>query len=73
MDSFIRHPKIYRGNKDDVKIWLEDIEQLFDTAQIPDNHKLDLIRYSMKGEASRWFKNNKATFTSWNTFVQSLK
>ena len=73
VDSLIKHPKIFRGSKDDVKQWLEEIEQLFDTAQIPENHKLDLVQYSLRGEASRWFKNNKTTFTSWKTFVQGLK
>lgn len=73
VDSFIKHPKIFRGSKDDVKHWLEEIEQLFDTAQIPDKNKLDLVQYSLKGEASRWFKINKSTFTSWKAFVQGLK
>ena len=73
VDSLIKHPKIFRGSKDDVKQWLEEIEQFFDTAQVPENHKLDLVQYSLRGEASRWFKNNKTTFTSWKTFVQGLK
>ena len=34
---------------------------------------MDLVQYSLRGEASRWFKNNKTTFTSWKTFVQGLK
>jgi hypothetical protein len=73
VDSLIKNPKTFRGNKDDVKQWLEDIEQLFDTAQIPEGHKLDLVQYSLRGEASRWFRNNKSTFTSWKIFVKSLK
>ncbi|CAF1483840.1 unnamed protein product [Rotaria sordida] len=73
VDSLIKNPKTFRGGKDDVKQWLEDIEQLFDTAEIPENHKLDLVQYSLRGEALRWFKNNKSTFTSWKTFVKGLK
>ncbi|CAF3827803.1 unnamed protein product [Rotaria sp. Silwood1] len=73
VDSLIKNPKTFRGGKDDVKLWIEDIEQLFDTAQIPENHKLDLVQYSLRGEASRWFKNNKSTFITWETFVKSLK
>ena len=34
---------------------------------------MDLVQYSLRGEASRWFKNNKTTFTSWKTFVRGLK
>ncbi|CAF4432119.1 unnamed protein product [Rotaria sp. Silwood2] len=73
VDSLIKNPKTFRGGKDDVKQWIEDIEQLFDTAQIPENHKLDLVQYSLRGEALRWFKNNKSTFISWKTFLKGLK
>ena len=73
VDSLIKNPKTFRGGKEDVKQWLEDINQLFDTAQIPEGHKLDLVQYSLRGEASRWFKNNKSTFTSWTTFVKAFK
>ncbi|CAF1302635.1 unnamed protein product [Rotaria sordida] len=64
IDNLIKNPKTFQGGKEDVKLWLEDIEQLFDTAQIPDSHKLDLIPYSLRGEARRWYKNTKATLTS---------
>ena len=54
IDNLIKNPKTFQGGKEDVKQWLEDIEQLFDTAQIPNDHKLDLISYSLRGEARRW-------------------
>lgn len=73
VDNLIKNPKIFQGGKEDVKQWLEDIEQLFDTAQIPDSHKLDLISYSLKGEARRWYKNTKSSLTSWSIFVKEIK
>ena len=73
VDSLIKNPKTFRGGKEDVKQWLEDIDQLFDTAQIPESHRLDLVQYSLRGEALRWFKNTKSTFTSWKIFVKGLK
>ncbi|CAF1362496.1 unnamed protein product [Rotaria sordida] len=73
IDNLIRNPKKFQEGKEDVKQWLEDIEQLFDTAQIPDSHKLDLIPYSLRGEARRWYKNTKAILTSWPIFVKELK
>jgi hypothetical protein len=73
IDNLIKNPKTFQGGKEDVKQWLEDIEQLFDTAQIPDSHKLDLISYSLRGEARRWYKNTKASLTSWPIFVKELK
>lgn len=33
-------PKTFQGGKEDVKQWLENIEQLFGTTQIPNSHKL---------------------------------
>ncbi|CAF1381586.1 unnamed protein product [Rotaria sordida] len=44
----IKNPKTFRSGKDDVKQWIEEIEQLFDTAQIPENHNLDLVQYSLR-------------------------
>ena len=73
IDNIIRSPKTFRGGKEDVKQWLEDIEQQFYTAQIPEYNKLDLVQYSLRGEALRWFKNNKSTFSSWNVFVKAFK
>ncbi|CAF3845113.1 unnamed protein product [Adineta steineri] len=73
VDNLIKNPKTFCGGKEDVKQWLEDLEQLFETAQIPDMHKLDLVPYTLKGEALRWYKNNKKTITTWNEFVQELK
>ena len=73
VDSLIKNPKTFRGGKEDVKQWLEDIDQSFDTAQIPESLKLYLVQYSLRGEALRWFKNNKLTLISWTGFVKGLK
>ena len=73
VDNLIKNPKTFQGGKDDVKQWLDDLESLFDTAQIPDNFKLDLIPYSLRGEALRWYKINKSSFTSWSLFVKEFK
>ena len=73
VDNLIKNPKTFQGGKDDVKQWLEDLENLFEIAQIPNSHKLDLIPYSLRGEALRWYKNNKSTLTSWEIFIQEFK
>ncbi|CAF4683062.1 unnamed protein product, partial [Rotaria sp. Silwood2] len=73
IDNLIKNPKMFQEGKEDVKQWLEAIEQLFDFAQILDSHKLDLIPYSLREEARRCYKNTKATLTSWPVFVQELK
>ncbi|CAM4847794.1 unnamed protein product [Rotaria magnacalcarata] len=71
--DFIRNPKIFRGNKDDVTKCLEDIDHLMHIAQVPDTNRLDLISYSLRGDASQWFRNNKSVLTSWDKFVQEIK
>ncbi|CAF1513482.1 unnamed protein product [Rotaria sp. Silwood1] len=73
LESLIKNPKTFQGGKDDVMQWLEDIEHLFDIAHIPDTNKLDLISYSLRGEALRWFKNNKNILTTWTPFVYEFK
>ena len=71
VDSLIKNPKTFPRGKDSVKQWLVDINQLFNTARISVSHKHDLVQYSFRGEVSRWFKNNKSTFTSWITLLKA--
>ena len=71
--NLIRNPKTFRGGKDDVKKWIEDIEHLLDLAHIPDSTRLDLISYSLRGDALEWFKNSRTSLTSWSVFVTEVK
>ncbi|CAF1609171.1 unnamed protein product, partial [Adineta ricciae] len=71
--DFIKNPKVFKGGKDDVKKWIENIEHLFDLAHLPESIRLDLISYSLRGDALDWFKNNRSSFTSWTLFVTELK
>ena len=71
--DFIKNPKIFRGNKDDVSKWLEEIDHLMEIAHVPDCNRLDLISYSLRGDALQWFRNNKSTLTSWTIFIQDIK
>ncbi|CAF3197337.1 unnamed protein product [Rotaria sp. Silwood2] len=71
--DFIKNPKIFRGYKDDVTKWLEGIDHLMQIAHVPDSNRLDLISYSLRGDALQWFRNNKSTLISWTTFIQEIK
>ncbi|CAF1574988.1 unnamed protein product, partial [Adineta steineri] len=73
VENLIKNPKTFKGEKDDVNKWLEDIEHLLEIAHIPHLTRLDLISYSLRGDALEWFKTNRSSFTSWNLFVTSLK
>ena len=71
--DLIKNPKTFKGNKDDVNKWIEEIEHLLDIAHIPDTIRLDLISYSLRDDALEWFKNHRSIFTSWKIFVVELK
>ncbi|CAF2094912.1 unnamed protein product, partial [Rotaria magnacalcarata] len=49
--NLIKNPKTFKGGKDDVKKWIEEIERLLDAAHIPDATRLNLISYSLRGDA----------------------
>jgi len=52
--DLVSNPIYFRGAKDDVQKWMEDTEHLLDIAHIPESSRLDLISYSLKGDASQW-------------------
>ncbi|CAF4109801.1 unnamed protein product [Rotaria magnacalcarata] len=43
------------------------------TAHVPECNRLDLISYSLRGDALQWYRNNTCTLTSWSLFVQEIK
>lgn len=73
VSDFIKNPKLFRGNKDDVTKWLEEIEHIMQIAHVPESNRLDLIAYSLRGDALQWFRNNKSELTIWNTCIQEIK
>ena len=73
LESFVKTPKTFHGSKDDVIKWLEELEHLFDIAQIPDTNKLGLISYSLRGDALQWYKNSKQSLSTWQDFVKEIK
>lgn len=74
VESLIKkNPKTFTGGKDDVHKWIDEIEHLLELAHIPDATRLDLISYSLRGDALEWFKNNRSNFNSWLGFIHELK
>ena len=73
VENLIKNPKTFKGAKDDVNNWLEDIEHLLEIAHIPHSTRLDLISYLLRGDALEWFKTNRSSFSTWDLFVTSLK
>ncbi|CAF4951574.1 unnamed protein product, partial [Rotaria sp. Silwood1] len=66
IQNFVPFSGKQNGGKDDVKKWIEEIEHLLDLAHIPESTRLDLISYSLRGDALEWFKNNRSSPTSWS-------
>jgi len=73
VSDLIKNPKTFKGAKDDVQKWIEDIEHLLDIGRIPESSRLDLIAYLLRGDALQWYKTNQELFTSWTVFIQELK
>ncbi|CAF3293289.1 unnamed protein product, partial [Rotaria socialis] len=73
IDNLIKNPKIFKGGKDNVQQWIEEMEHLFEIAHIQDATKLDFVSYSLRGDALAWFRNHKSSLTSWKVFVLELK
>ena len=71
--DIIKNPKLFRGEKDDIKKWIDEIEHLFDVAHIPDSNRLELISYLLRGDALEWYKNNKSILSTWKIFTHEIK
>ena len=70
---FFKNPKTFKGNKDDVMEWIDDIEHLFEVALISDHLKLNLISSTLRGDAMEWYKHSKNSIVSWEDFVREVK
>ena len=71
--DLIKNPKIFRGEKDDVKKWIDEIEHLLDVAHIPDSNRLELISYLLRSDSLEWYKNNKSILSTWKIFTHEIK
>ncbi|XP_019107893.1 uncharacterized protein LOC109136342 [Beta vulgaris subsp. vulgaris] len=70
----------YDGKGDPVKLenWFRDFEKLFDAIQCPDNRKVAIAAYYLKGEADFWWSQHKETLMArpdfdWKTFGVAMK
>ncbi|CAF1608338.1 unnamed protein product, partial [Didymodactylos carnosus] len=73
MENMIKNPKTFTGGKEDVRKWLEELENQFESADIPDTNRFSIISCHLKAEAKQWFNDNKIKITSWKSFVDEIK
>lgn len=56
------------GPYDDVIKWLQDVETVFDRAQLQPSNKLLAVQSYLTDAAAKWFRYNKSTIIDWSTF-----
>jgi hypothetical protein len=57
---------------DDVLKWLQDVEEIFDHAQLQSSHKYLAIQPYLIGAAAKWFRFNEPNIDDWSTFEVAL-
>ena len=61
-------PKFSGATGEDVVKWLQDIEEVFDRAQLQPGNKFLAVQSYLTGAATKWFRFNKSTILDWFTF-----
>ena len=70
------HPPKFSGNfdPDGAKLWLEDIEAIFEAIGCLEEHKVNYAAFMLSGEARNWWKFTKSAVPTvegvigWDTF-----
>lgn len=69
----IRNLHKFAGHRgEDVIRWLEDVEEVFDRAQLQPPNKFIAIQSYLTDAALKWFRNKKAIITDWKTFKRQI-
>ncbi|CAF3359308.1 unnamed protein product [Rotaria socialis] len=71
-DEIIKKPTYFRGSKDDVIDWLDNLEQRFKMAQWNDEQKLQYITVHLQDDAHRWWARVSGTITTWSSFIEAV-
>ena len=72
LDRFVKDPVKFNGGKEDVNSWIEEIEQQFNTMNVSDSDRLNLVHICLRGEAHFWYRQNKTKFHSWSIFIDEI-
>ena len=65
-------PKFGGSVEEDVLKWLQDVEEVFDRAQIQSSNRLMAIQPYLIDATAKWFRHNKATIGDWPKFRSEL-
>jgi Retrotransposon gag protein len=56
------------SSEEDVNKWLQDVDEIFDRAQLRPSNRYLVIQSYLTDAAAKWFRHNKATIADWSTF-----
>jgi hypothetical protein len=71
-DEIIKRPTYFRGSHDDVREWLDKLEQRFAMAQWSDANKLHYISIHLLEDAYRWWMQTSSTINTWSSFTNAV-
>lgn len=67
-------PRFGGGPDEDIMKWLQDIEEVFDRAQLQPSNKYTAVQSYLTDSAAKWFRHNKLNICDWPTFkIEILK
>ncbi|CAF3937474.1 unnamed protein product, partial [Rotaria sp. Silwood1] len=62
------------GPEEDVIKWLQEVEEVFDRAQLQPSNKYLAVQSYLIESAAKWFRHNKSNICDWSTFkIEILK
>jgi hypothetical protein len=65
-------PKFSGSAEEDVLKWLQDVEEVFDRAQIQPLNRFLAIQSYLVDPAAKWFRHNRSTISDWSMFRTEL-
>lgn len=64
--------KFAGSSDDDIVKWLQDIDEIFDRAQLQPANKFVAVQSYLTGAATKWFRFNKTDIPDWPSFKSSI-
>ena len=60
------------SSEEDVNKWLQDVDEIFDRAQLRPSNRFLAIQSYLTDAAAKWFRHNKSTIAYWSTFRNEI-
>ena len=60
--------KFSGSSEEDVNKWLQDVDEIFDRAQLRPSNRYLAVQSYLADAAAKWFRHNRSTIADWSTF-----